>query len=75
MVGQTISHYRIIEEPPTTSRKNGTSAKDLADKPSEQVGEGGILRSAKRLLARGLQTSELNADPTLQGRLSVPCVN
>jgi hypothetical protein len=33
MIGQTISHFHIIEKPPTTSRKNGT--------PSGQVGEVG----------------------------------
>lgn len=57
MVGQTISHYKILEKPPTTSQRNRTSAKELADKPSGQapkepgqapkepgqVGEGGIL--------------------------------
>jgi hypothetical protein len=31
MIGQTISHFHIIEKPPTTSRKNGT--------PSGQVGK------------------------------------
>jgi hypothetical protein len=40
MIGQTISHYHILEKPPTTSRKNGTSAKELADKLSGRVGEG-----------------------------------
>jgi hypothetical protein len=34
MIGQTISHYKVVEKPPTTSRKNGT--------PPGQVAEGGM---------------------------------
>jgi hypothetical protein len=34
MVAQTISHHKILEKPPTTSRKDG--------RPSGQVGEGGM---------------------------------
>jgi hypothetical protein len=34
MIGQTISHYKILDKPPTASRKIGTS--------SGQVGEGGM---------------------------------
>jgi hypothetical protein len=33
MIGQTISRYKILVKPPTTSRKNGS--------PLGQVGEGG----------------------------------
>jgi hypothetical protein len=40
MIGSTISHYRILEKPPTTSRKTGTSAKKPADKSSAHVAGG-----------------------------------
>jgi len=34
MIGETIAHYRILEKPPTTFLRNGTS--------SGQVGGGGM---------------------------------
>jgi len=34
MIGQTISHFHIVEKPPTAFLRNGTSP--------GQVGEGGI---------------------------------
>jgi hypothetical protein len=62
MIGTTISHYKILEKPPTTSRKTWTSAKKLADKPSGQVGEarlhlcfGGQGGTVPRLVRRSMK--------------------
>ena len=56
MNGQTISHYRILENPPTTSRKNGT--------PPGQVGEGGMSQNFLRTLPMSSRNFE---DPPLFG--------